>query len=461
MNKFFTNSVLQVLMMLVFVALMVNINLNTPRTDFLLLILQFAASFGILLYLFKQNVSWKVIFLLGLGTRIALIWGTPELSNDFFRFLWDGELLLQGINPFAHKPNDLISHSAFLGNEYYRILFHGMGELSQANYSCYPVLNQFFFMIGGLFSDSLTINVIVLKLVIILADIGVFIIGTKILKLLNLSIEKIGWFFINPFILLEFTVNLHFEGVMLFFILLSFYFVLKGNWFIGAICLGLAIHVKLIPLLFIPFFYKHLGFRKSLGFTALVLLVALLIGQLLITPENYQNFMTSVQLYFNNFQFNASLFNWINKIYAVTIGWDANGWGTTEIVGPVLAKIALILIITLGVLKAYIKQNDFIIGILFALVIYYAFATTVHPWYISLILTFSIFTKYNFGIVWSALIMVSYLAYSDPNFTENTVLNALAYALLYGYLAYEIKKHWTKGAVGLQLKTFFGIKTQD
>ncbi len=453
MSLFSKKTIFQVLLTLVFTVLLVNINLNTPRTSFSLLMTQFAAAFGIFIYLMKSKPNWKHILVAGVLVRFTLLWGLPELSNDFYRFIWDGELLLRGINPFAHTPNDLISQSAFLGDQYYRELYHGMGNLSASNYSCYPVVNQLFFLIGSLFSNSVTINVIILKVLIVLADIGACLVGVKILKHLNLSESKIGWYFINPFILLEFTGNLHFEGVMIFFILLSIYFTLKDKWFIAAIFLGLAVHVKLIPLLFIPFFFKKLKFRKSLGFTALSALIVLLVGQVLINSHNFDNFMASVQLYFDNFQFNASIFNWVNQIYSDYIGWE----DATQLVGPVMARISFCLIVLLGLLKAYHKSNDFIIAILFALVIYYAFATTVHPWYISLILIFSIFTSYNFGILWSGLIMFSYLAYSDPDFTENTLLNTTVYCIVYGYMIYEIIKNWNKNVIGLQLRSFFGM----
>jgi alpha-1,6-mannosyltransferase len=80
----------------------------------------------------------------------------PALSNDFFRFIWDGELITNGINPYAHKPDDLISFGGFLDEDRMRVLYHGMGELSQQSYSCYPPLNQLFFVIPAALSDTIT-----------------------------------------------------------------------------------------------------------------------------------------------------------------------------------------------------------------------------------------------------------------------------------------------------------------
>jgi len=31
----------------------------------------------------------------------------PQLSPDFYRYLWDGNIMLMGFNPYAHSPNTL------------------------------------------------------------------------------------------------------------------------------------------------------------------------------------------------------------------------------------------------------------------------------------------------------------------------------------------------------------------
>ncbi len=433
------------------ILLTVSIGGFTSRNLFLFYIVQYALLFGAYFILMRSNFDIKNIFGLGILMRVCLLFFLPELSNDFYRFIWDGELLTHGINPFDFKPDELISYGHFLSNDYYLSLYHGMRELSQANYSCYPVLNQLIFGFCTLFSDSILVNVIIMKLIIILADAGTFWIGNKILKLLNLSTKKIGWYFLNPLVILEFTGNLHFEGVMIFFIITFLYFIIKNNWILAGFFLGLAIQIKLIPLMFIPFVYKRLKWKRALGFSAVTLLVVLLMSQMMIGPKNIDHFLASLELYFNNFQFNASFFSWANALYSEKIGWD-----TTKIIGPVFGKITLVLIVLLGIIKSYRKPVDIFITLTFALTIYYLLATTVHPWYLSLVLIFSIFTKYQFGILWTFIASFSYLAYSDPHiFVENKLLNSLLYIVLFVFLMFEIYKYWRKDTVGLQIKDFF------
>jgi hypothetical protein len=445
-------SILAVGLSIVFMLVIYMIGFQTPRTSFNQFILLYIAGFTTfsILWLNRQNWDFKTFLALAIIVRLLLLFAVPELSNDFFRFIWDGELITRGINPYAHLPNELISQGPFYTDQYMRVLYHGMGELSQEHYSCYPVFNQILFYLPASMFDSVQYNVIGLKVIIILADIGAIYIGRKILKLLALPEHKIWLYALNPFIILEFSANLHFEGVMIFFMLLGIYYALIDRFILGGIFFALAIHIKLIPLLLIPFLYKQLKWKRSLGFTAMVGVVVLLLGQLMLTPTFFNNFMVSIDLYTKNFEFNASIFYLLREYSFATVGYDE-----IATFGPLLSKVALVGIVLLAVFKSVNNKVSVFSGMMFALVIYYGFATTVHPWYISMILVLSIFTKYKFGLIWSLLVMLSYVAYANPAFEESMLLIAVEYSLLSLVLIFEIVKYTSKKDIGLQIKSFF------
>jgi len=75
---------------------------------------------------------------------------------------------------------------------------------------------------------------------------------------------------------------------------------------------------------------------------------------------------------------------------------------------------------------------------LFAVSFYYFTATTVHPWYIATLLILSIFTNYKFPLIWSFAIVLSYLAYTNANNTENLWLISIEYLIVYGFFVWEI-----------------------
>lgn len=454
------NIVLPILLVLIMLGLTWNIGGNTPRTEFVFFIAQYLLLFTTfyIFWLNKAGLKFSHFFIVAILLRVILLFATPELSNDFYRFIWDGELIADGYNPFERRPVDMF-HTFFTHNDVYqtyyddsyrRVLFVGMEKLSQDHYTCYPVLNQLLFFIPAMFSDTIAGNVIGLKIIVILADIGAIIFAKKIAEHLKIAVHNIWLYGLNPFIILEFSGNLHFEGVMIFFLLGAIYFVLRNNWLWGGVLLGLAVQVKLIPLMLIPFFYKKLRWQNAIGFSALTAFVVLAVGGLMLNEVYLANMMESVNEYFIRFQFNGSI------AYIVSaIGFKVIGWDPIMYTGPVLSMISTIGILVLAVLKAYRKDLDMITGMLFAFMIYYSLTATVHPWYISLILVLSIFTQYKFGLIWSIVIMLSYYAYSTPGFKENMVLNTAEYIIVYGILIYEIYKYWDKRAVGIQLKEFF------
>ena len=45
---------------------------------------------------------------LGIAMRLLLLPALPALSDDIFRFIWDGRLIAQGINPFGQLPVDYL-----------------------------------------------------------------------------------------------------------------------------------------------------------------------------------------------------------------------------------------------------------------------------------------------------------------------------------------------------------------
>ena len=421
---------------------------NLDRSDFIKLISLYGGLF-FLSYKVIQLNKGRFWLLAGIGIlfRLIFIGVLPNLSQDFYRFIWDGRLVFELTNPYLFTPNEL-QDTLFSSTLIHQgiELYKGMGTLNGSHYSNYPPINQLCFAIAALLTGkSILGSAIVMRILIILADIGILYFGRKLLKNLGQDPSKIFWYFLNPFIIIELTGNLHFEAVMLFFLVWSLYLLQKQKWVWAAVIFGISVSVKLIPLLFLPLFYQWFVFKKevstALNLTKLLTFYIIVIGTVVITflpfysPQFVSNFAETIGLWFQNFEFNASVYYVIRWI-----GFNVVGWNIIETVGKILPLIVLAFVLILTFLKKNKSTEQLITNMLFGISFYYLLSTTVHPWYIATPLLLSVFTKYKFPIVWSLVVMFSYSAYGFEGFSENLWLVALEYFIVIGFFVWELLK---------------------
>lgn len=424
------------------IVLYISFGYDLVRSDFLKLISLYAGLFISLYFLIeKYKLPFGFLVCLGIIFRIVFIVVIPNLSQDFYRFLWDGRLLLNGISPYLFTPNSSTALGVTIPQS--QELIAGMSALNASHFSNYPPVNQFFFALAALFAGKTILgSVIVLRVLIILADVGILYFGKKILEKLNLPTKNIFWYFLNPFIIIELTGNIHFEGVMLFFFVWALYLLFKGKWFWAAVLIGISISVKLIPLLFLALFFKYFVSKKSpaiLDKTVLIKFYLVIGFAVLITflpflsSESIQNFSATIALWFQNFEFNASVYYVIRWI-----GFQLMGWNIIGIVGKILPVVIFLFVLAIAFFRKNKTQQQLLTSMLFAVSFYFLLSTTVHPWYVATPLLLSIFTKYNFPIVWSFLVMLSYSAYGKNGFDENLWLVALEYFVMVGVAVWEL-----------------------
>ena len=412
------------------------------RTDFVKLLGLFIVLF-LLCYKLVQFEKWNFKFILSIGilSRLVFLFTIPNLSQDFYRFIWDGELVSHFLNPYLNVPNTLIEESDLvIANA--EELYNGMGGLSARHYSNYPPLNQLIFAISALLgSKSILGSVIAMRTVIIFADIGILYFGRKLLKNINQSPHLIFWYFLNPLVIIELTGNLHFEGVMLFFFVWALYLLSVHKWQWAAVAYACSISVKLVPLLFLPLFLNHFKFKKSVFFYSIIGVTSLLLFAPFYSSEFISNYSKTIGLWFSNFEFNAGIYNAIKQI---AIQFDGKPWELIKTYGKITPVLTIIIVLLLTFLRKNQKLPVLLTSMLWVLTLYYFMSATVHPWYVIFLVVLTAFTKYRFAIIWSGAIVLSYYAYSIADFKENLWLLALEYISVFAFLLYELATYRNK-----------------
>ena len=441
-----------ILVALVSIVLYLGFAYNLERSEFVKLICLYSALFFtsylfIEKYLSRHPKNFWVLASIGIIFRLVFINAIPNLSQDFYRFLWDGRLLIQGFSPYLFTPATSSAFAVTIAQS--QELIEGMGALNASHFSNYPPVNQLFFTIAALVAGKSVLgSVIALRFIIILADIGILYFGKKILEQLNLPVKNIFWYFLSPFIIIELTGNLHFEGVMLFFFVWALYLLFKRKWFWAAVLIGVSVSVKLLPLLFLPLFLKYFSNNNQITkaskifgasilklskFYSIIIITVVLTFLPFISSEFIQNFAATIGLWFQNFEFNASVYYIIRWV-----GFQVVGWNIIGTVGKILPIIVVLFVLGLSFFNKNKKPRPLIVSMLFAVSFYFLLSTTVHPWYIATPLILSVFTRYKFPIVWSFMVILSYSAYGNEGFDEKLWLVALEYITVIGVATWEI-----------------------
>ncbi|WP_235923408.1 glycosyltransferase ArnT-like protein [Psychroflexus aurantiacus] len=419
------------------------IGYELERSQFWLLFSLYSAAFGLSIYLYRSGIRLK--FLIGLSFLFKLIFlvSIPELSQDFYRFIWDGMLNSLGLNPYLHLPSEIVKSDAVNAESLSPMLYENMGSLSANNYSTYPPIAQLIYSLTyDLAGANLLLNVMYLRLFHLLAELGLVYFSLKILKKINLPQKQILFFIMNPLVILELSFSLHFEGVMLLFLALSLYYLYACKIYISALGFAAAVASKLLPLMFLPLLFPYLNKRLKLlnrpqlltylKFTGVSLLSLILAYSFLWDSDLLFKNSRTLALYFTSFEFNASFYYLLRWI-----GFQWSGYNMIGLFGKILPVITLALILFLSLRHKKINFKTLVYSMLFIATAYYLLSTTVHPWYITLPLFLSMFTPFKYMLLWSWLVFLSYSAYKIEGVEENHWLIGLQYAAVVALMLYE------------------------
>ena len=405
----------------------------TAREDFISLFVLYSTAFALYVYYIRSFNSEELIREgrnLGIVLRFILLFCIPNLTDDFYRFIWDGKLLNSGINPYAFSPEQIPLNNTHNTppNTVDEHLFNALN--SKEYFTIYPPICQFIFASCAFLSfQNEYLNIVFLKAFIFLFEVGTIVLLPKLLLLIKIPVKYQLIYTLNPLIILELTGNIHLEALMVFFLVLAIYLLLKNNELLSAIAFGLAIGSKLWPIMLLPLFFKFIGFQRAVkycfvsGATAMIILFPMFL--------QYHNIAGSLNLYFQQFEFNASSY----YLFRFLIDKDEN-YDTFLLMRKLLP---LVTVIGISILSIFYKKQYFLSALLFAFSIYCLFATTIHPWYLSPLIILSVFSHYRYAIIWSFLIYLSYITYITPAYLENYYLIVLEYVIVIGYFIYELQ----------------------
>ncbi len=453
---------------IIFLICLVQINFFIQRHEFATLFATYAVFFAAYVFVLKKKTTDKDLsffITIGLILRGVAVFSFPNLSDDIYRFLWDGHLINLGENPFNHTPQYYVDNQLF--ND--RLTPELFSKLNSSNYySVYPSACQSVFTLATfLFPKSLYGAAVIIKLFLFLCEAGTIFLMKKMTADTSLYRRNASLIYaLNPLIIIELVGNAHFEAAMIFFFILAVFLLkyieglisihpLNGmrSLFLSAVGFSLSVVSKMLPLMFLPLFVKKLGWKRSFYFWILVGVFTLIFCLPIYNALFFNNIGKSLGLYFGNFEFNASIFYVFRAI-----GFWIYDYNMIHQITPFLTLSVILYIIK----KSFFEKNEketftqeigmqrqdeslFFNDCLLVVSLYFACATTVHPWYAALPLACSVFTKWRFAIVWTFFIFLTYAGYTEGSskHTENMTYLIIEYSIVYIFFISE----WAKKTV--------------
>lgn len=213
----------------------------------------------------SSRLTFAVIILFAALFRLSVLFSQPYLSDDVYRYIWDGRVQASGVNPYRYIPAD--PQLARLRDE--RIYPH----INRRDYAhtIYPPVAQMFFLMTTRFSES----VVWMKAALVLCEAAAFAALIASLVSFGLPVQRIivcAW---HPLLVWEIAGSGHVDALMLAFIALALLARRTRKDATTGIALACATLVKFYPLVLFPAFSKRWNWRMPLAFALTIVLAYL------------------------------------------------------------------------------------------------------------------------------------------------------------------------------------------
>jgi hypothetical protein len=226
-----------------------------------------------------MQIRWSpfVIILTAAAIRLFFLFRPPELSDDIFRYLWDGLQTLSGHNPYSMPPSEVLGPDATR-----------KGLLNHINHpdliTIYPPASQLVFAAGA----ALGGKILGLKTLLILMDLITCFMLIRLLATLAIPAWRSIIYAWHPLPVIEIAASGHIDGAGTALLLLTFLLLMQHPYitsnnlagdsvcpsprrlrsFLAGTTFACATLIKLFPIVFLPCFFTIVPNRARLLFSA-------------------------------------------------------------------------------------------------------------------------------------------------------------------------------------------------
>ncbi len=375
---------------------------------------------------FRTHKKLFLYFLIiGLLIRASVSFFSAEtsyLSDDVYRYIFEGKLIANHYNPFIISPSDMAS-TPLADTTIFPKINHPW------HVTIYPPVSQYLFAASYLIDGDSLSGFKILSFFFELLSLWLMFLFVKRFKLPD-------WTFLiylfSPLIIIEFLFSNHLDifGLPMLIgslILLQNY---KKHIYALSILLALGVLVKFYILFFIPFIFFYIGNKEKLKFVLTFTITAVLLYLPFIVSSGADIF-GSLFVYLDSWQYNGSLFLLLKSIF------------TQETARYICFAIFFLAYFPLLLLKRF--KNNYMLQSFLIFAIYVIVTPAIFNWYLLWIIPFMIYYRSLAFILLSGSCMLSYHVligyYENGEWSQMPILSVISYLPFFILLIFEIYKY--------------------
>ena len=411
-----------------------------------------------------RPLSLRAVLGLASVAALPLVFAPPTLSDDVFRYLWDGHVALSGVDPYRYAPDDS-ALASLRDTAWARVNHRDIPTI-------YPPLAQFLFLLAAALGHGKA----VIAAAALAAHLGVTALVAKLAPGDRLRAARL--YALNPLALAESALAGHVDVFVGLLLAASVYALGRRRGLWAGLFAGLASGVKLVGVVLLPLFgARH---RRGAALAALLSVAALVP---LLNAGHGSGVTGGLGQYARRWQGNAGPYALLDA--GLTRALEAAGEAQhappghvhLTVLRPALQALRGTFLDPRASLVGEKKEtpdvSDFLAGtvaglvlrpMIVAFVLFLGFALTrrgwpplhaaravllaglllapqVHPWYLLWLLPLEVASGGLAGLVWSATILLAYAPLdawlASRQWVERPLLLWVEYALVIGALGLE------------------------
>jgi alpha-1,6-mannosyltransferase len=204
--------------------------------------------------------SWRTVLgvaALALAMRVPVVLTPPFLSNDVYRYVWDGRIEAAGFNPYRYEPADPRLEALRDQSIYPRIG-------SKYAPTIYPPLAEAIYLVVSRLAESVT----AMKAAMVVFEAITFVLLARLLALEGLPTSRVLIYAWHPLPVWEFAGSGHIDAALIACSLVTLWAVRRRRSGLAGVFLAGATLAKLYPAVLAPVLYRRWDWKMPVAFTA-------------------------------------------------------------------------------------------------------------------------------------------------------------------------------------------------